>query len=113
MSHHSLGGLHYVPAAAVVHVGPFLRLLTQIHHLIGTFAVKIAHESVCRSWPVTVGVAPMSVVTVVTLQVQQRAGVLMVCALMSFSPTIFFFFSNSQTKSEGWTWFELNQLKMR
>lgn len=82
--------------------------------------MKIAHESVCRSWPVTVGVAPMSVVTVVTLQVQQRTGVLMVCALMSFAPTIFFFFSNSQTDlrdgqptDQKASWFELNQLKMR
>lgn len=73
-SRHSLRGLHDVPAAAVLHVGPFPRLLTEIHHLICTFAVKIAHEGVCRSWPVAVGVAPMSVVTVVTLHLQQRAG---------------------------------------
>lgn len=79
MAHHSLGGLHDVPAAAVVHVRPFLRLLTEIHHLICAFAVKTAHEGVCRSWPGTVTVTPMSVVAVVTLQEQQRTRASMVC----------------------------------
>lgn len=57
-------------------MGAFLRLLTEIHHLVCT--VETAHESVCRSWPVTVGVTPMSVVTVVTLHMQQRTEVFMV-----------------------------------
>lgn len=71
---HSLWCLHYVPAAAVVHVWPFLRLLTETHHLIGTFAVKVSHESLRRPWPVTVRVTPMPVVTVVTLQHTQTCS---------------------------------------
>lgn len=85
----SLGRLHDVPAAAVVHHRALLRLLAQIHRLIGTFAVEVGHESVCGPRPVTVGVAPVSVgvapvsvVTVVALQVQQKTdGAFMVSQL--------------------------------
>lgn len=58
--------LHYVPTAAVVHVRPFLRLLTEVHRLIRAFAelsVKTCHEGVRRSRPVTVRMTSMSVVT--------------------------------------------------
>lgn len=69
MSHHLLCGLHYVPTAAVVHVRPFLRLLTEAHRLIrafGELTEKRCHEGVRRSRPVTVGMTCMSVVTAVT-----------------------------------------------
>lgn len=96
----SLGRLHDVPAAAVVHHRALLRLLAQIHRLICTFAMEIGHESVCGPRPVAVGVAPVSVVTVVALQVQQRTdGAFMVSQLRfhAIFTTDFlssFFFSN-------------------
>lgn len=70
MSHHLLCGLHYIPTAAVVHVRPFLRLLTEVHRLIRAFAeltMKRHHEGVRRSRPVTVRMTCMSMVTVVLL----------------------------------------------
>lgn len=87
---HSLRGLHYVPAAAVVHVGPFLRLLIETHHLISTIAVKVGGEGVCRPRPVTVRVAPVSVVTVVTLR-HRNKGMLALCQWLRFEDT----FSNN------------------
>lgn len=69
MSQHLLCGLHYVPTAAVVHVRPFLRLLTEAHRLIrafGELTVKRRHEGVCRSRPVTVRMTCISMVTAVT-----------------------------------------------
>lgn len=78
----SLGRLHDVPATAVVHHRALLRLLAQIHRLVCSFSVEIGHESVCGPRPVAVGVAPVSVVTVVALQVQQRTdGAFMVSQL--------------------------------
>ena len=69
MFHHLLRCLHNVPAAAVIHVRPFLRLLTEAHHRVGAFAklsVKSRHEGVRRSRPVAVRMTSVSVVTAVT-----------------------------------------------
>lgn len=67
VSNNLLCGFHDVPAAAVLHVRPFLRLLSEVH-LIGAFpklTLEGRHEGVCRSWPVTVGRTRMSVVAAV------------------------------------------------
>lgn len=72
-SHHLLRGLHDVPAAAVVHVWPFLRLLAEVHRLLCAFG-KRRHEGVRRARPVTVRMTRVSMVTAVTLQHIQHAN---------------------------------------
>lgn len=76
LSHHLLCGLHYVPAAAVVHVRPFL--LAEVHYLLWALG-KSRHEGMRRSRPVTVRVTRVSMVTTVThvavtLQHKQHAN---------------------------------------
>lgn len=67
--------LDYVPTAAVIHVWPFLCLLTGIHCLICVFAklsMKTRHVAVhqpaicCRSRPMTVRVTSVSMMTAIT-----------------------------------------------
>lgn len=63
-----LSCLHYVPAAAVIHVRPSLWLLTDVHRLIrvlGELSMKTCHEGVRCSRPVAVRMTSMSVLTAV------------------------------------------------